>query len=83
MLHLNPMLQQLPRLALHNPPASHYAIRKAHRPHQLSTFEATCHALAQLENTREKYQPLLAAFEGFVMQQQQQQSQAIVNRVRD
>jgi DTW domain-containing protein YfiP len=71
MLHLNPLLQDLPRLALRNPPASHYdAIRKAHRPDQLSTFEAVCHALTQLENEPEKYQPLLAAFDGFVAQQQ-------------
>ena len=70
MLHHNPFLQQLPRFALHNPPSSHYAIRKAHRPDQLSTYEATCHALMELEGDTERYRPLLDAFDGFVDQQQ-------------
>lgn len=70
MLALNPLLQKLPRLALHNPPPSHYTIRKAHRPEQLSTFEASCLALMQLENDYQKYQPLLNVFDGFVKQQE-------------
>ena len=49
MLYLNPLLQQLPRLTLRDLPASRYRIRKAHQPDQLSTLEATCTALAQLE----------------------------------
>lgn len=73
MLYLNPLLQQLPRLALQNMPtampASRYLIRKAHRPGQLSTLEATCHALMQLEHNEERYLPLLTAFDGFVAQQ--------------
>lgn len=69
MLYQNPILQTLPRLPLADPPPSRYTIRKAHRPDQLSTLEATCHALMQLENTSEKYQPLLHAFDGFVLQQ--------------
>jgi DTW domain-containing protein YfiP len=69
MLYLNPLLQQLPRLSLSNPPASRYLIRKAHSPGQLSTLEATCYALMQLEQSEEKYQPLLTAFNGFVGQQ--------------
>lgn len=69
MLHINPLLQQLPRLALHHPPVSHYRIRKAHRADQLSTYEATCHALMELEDDAEKFQPLLQAFDGFVSQQ--------------
>lgn len=69
MLHLNPLLQALPRLPLRNPAPSQYLIRKAHQPHQLSTLEATCFALMQLEQSDEKYQPLLAAFAGFVGQQ--------------
>jgi DTW domain-containing protein YfiP len=69
MLYLNPGLQQLPRLSLQQPPASHYRIRKAHRPEQLSTLEATCHALTQLEGAADKYLPLLQAFDGFVGQQ--------------
>ena len=70
MLHCNPLLQQLPRLALQNPPLSHYTIRKARRPDQLSTYEATCLALAELEGDAEKFAPLLDAFDGFVAQQQ-------------
>lgn len=69
MLYCNPLLQQLPRLSLSDMPASHYLIRKAHRPDQLSTLEATCAALAQLEGNAQKFQPLLAAFDGFVAQQ--------------
>ncbi len=69
MLHANPLLQQLPRLSLQDLPASHYLIRKARRPDQLSTLEATCAALGQLEGSVEKFQPLLTAFDGFVGQQ--------------
>jgi DTW domain-containing protein YfiP len=69
MLHLNPLLGQLPRLALEDMPPSRYVIRKAHTPAQLSTLEATCAALAQLEGDAGKYQPLREAFDGFVAQQ--------------
>lgn len=70
MLYLNPALQRLPRLPLREVPASHYLIRKAHAPDQLSTLEATAYALAQLEGDEEKFAPLIAAFDGFVAQQQ-------------
>ena len=66
MLHQNPLLQQLPRLALHDLPASHYHVRQAHRPNQRSTLEATCAALAQLEGDAQRFAPLLAAFDRFV-----------------
>lgn len=69
MLHLSPPLQSLPRLSLDDMPASSYLIRKAHRPGQLSTLEATCAALAQLEGGLQRFQPLLEAFDGFVAQQ--------------
>lgn len=69
MLYLNPLLQRLPRLPLRDIRASHYLIRKAHRPDQLSTLEATCAALMQLEGSIERFQPLLTAFDGFVAQQ--------------
>jgi DTW domain-containing protein len=68
MLYLNPLLQQLPRLALRDMPASRYVVRKAHLPDQLSTLEATCAALAQLEGDAPRYAPLLSAFDGFVAQ---------------
>jgi DTW domain-containing protein YfiP len=69
MLHLSPLLQRLPRLLLHETPASLYGIRKAHLPGQLSTLEATCAALAQLQGNASAYAPLLQAFQGFVSQQ--------------
>ena len=69
MLYLNPLLQRLPRLPLRNTPPSHYLIRKAQAAHQLSTLEAVCYALMQLENEPQRFQPLLHAFDGFVAQQ--------------
>lgn len=69
MLHLNPPLQRLPRLSLQDMPTSNYLIRRAHRPDQLSTLEATCAALARLEGDAGKFRPLLDAFDGFVAQQ--------------
>jgi len=72
MLYLNPLLQQLPRLPLRDTPASHYLIRKAHLPDQLSTLEATAYALAQLEGEPRKFAPLIDAFDGFVAQQMAQ-----------
>ena len=69
MLYSNPLLQQLPRLSLQGMGASHYRIRKAHKPDQLSTLEATCAALMQLEGRAAPFEPLLAAFDGFVAQQ--------------
>ena len=71
MLHLNPALQLLPRLALEAVPSSRYLIRKAHKPGQLSTLEATCAALAQLGGDAAAFEALLAAFDGFVAQQAQ------------
>jgi DTW domain-containing protein YfiP len=68
MLHLNPALQRLPRLSLENAPASSYTIRKAHQPGQLSTLEATCAALAQLEGNPQTVQPLVNAFKGWMAQ---------------
>jgi DTW domain-containing protein YfiP len=68
MLYLNPALQRLPRLALTQMPASHYRIRKAHAPDQLSTLEAACYALMQLEGEQAACQPLLDAFDGFIGQ---------------
>ncbi len=69
MLYLNRPLQALPRLSLSDMPTSHYHIRKAHRVDQLSTLEASCYALMQLENNTKKYTPLLDAFDGFIGQQ--------------
>ncbi len=71
MLHRNPLLADLPRLALEPLQASVYRIRKAHLPGQLSTLEATCQALAATAAGRaEELLPLLQAFEGWVDHQQ-------------
>jgi DTW domain-containing protein YfiP len=72
MLYLNPPLQTLPRLALQGMPASHYRIRKAHAPDQLSTLEATAYALMRMDGGEAhefQIRPLLDAFDGFVAQQ--------------
>jgi DTW domain-containing protein YfiP len=70
MLHLNPWLQGLPRFSLDESVTSGYgAIRKAHKPGQCSSLEATCAALAQLQGDASRYTPLLQAFDGFVAQQ--------------
>ncbi|MFG6412554.1 tRNA-uridine aminocarboxypropyltransferase [Roseateles sp. DC23W] len=61
----NPWLGALPRLALPDLPGC-YAIRRAHRPGQLSTLEAGLHALSLLEGHPERFEPLWAAFEAFV-----------------
>ncbi|WP_159911213.1 tRNA-uridine aminocarboxypropyltransferase [Pantoea sp. 18069] len=76
MLYLNPQLQQLPRLALRDLPASRYAIRRAHRPGQLSTLEATCCALAQLEPANHALERLLQAMDALVARQSQWQQAA-------
>jgi DTW domain-containing protein YfiP len=68
MLYLNRQLQALPRLSLSDCPGSLYHIRKSQKDNQLSTLEASCYALRQLENARVDYNRLLAAFNGFVRQ---------------
>ena len=69
MLYLNRSLQSLPRLTLGTTPASLYSIRKAHSENQLSTLEASCYALQQLEQQQIDYAPLLQAMQRFVAQQ--------------
>jgi DTW domain-containing protein len=67
MIYLNPLLSQLPRFSLNAPAASRYSVRKAQRPEQRSTLEATCAALEQVAGaTAIHYEPLLTAFDGFV-----------------
>jgi DTW domain-containing protein len=68
MLALNPQLASLPRIHLTDVP-SNYVIRKAHRSDQLSTFEATCAALLQIEGASAAVANLLEGFMGFVGQQ--------------
>lgn len=65
-LYLNRPLQKLARLNLENTPDSLYLIRKADRKNQLSTLEASCYALRQLEHGCVDYSPLLIAMQKFV-----------------
>lgn len=69
MLYLNSHLQAMPRLHLTECPPSIYSIRKAHNENQLSTLEAACYALQQLENNRVNYMPVLNAFAAFIREQ--------------
>lgn len=72
MLYLNPALQTLPRVVLQDVGDSGYAIRKAHLPGQLSSFEAAVLGLAQLQNwPLEAAAPatLTQVFEQFVARQ--------------
>ena len=61
-LHLNPPLQQLPRLVLTTLGEARYSIRKAQRPQQRSTLEATCQALAEMERCKARLAPILNGF---------------------
>ena len=66
LLLVNPQLQSLQRWAPPAPPQSRYLIRKAHRPLQRSTLEATCLALGTLEGRTACYAPMLAGFDDWL-----------------
>jgi DTW domain-containing protein YfiP len=67
MLIEHPSLAALPRLSLEAPAKTKYrAIRRARRPDQVSTLEATVQALSMLEGPSFQGTPLLAAFGCFV-----------------
>jgi DTW domain-containing protein YfiP len=67
MLHANPLLQTLPRWPVVAAQEARYrALRKARRPAQLSSLEATCAALSDIEAAPLRYAPLLEAFDRFV-----------------
>jgi DTW domain-containing protein YfiP len=70
MLYLNTPLQTMPRMNLTNCPRSIYTIRKAHNENQLSTLEASCYALQELEQHTIDYTPVLNAFSAFIKQRQ-------------
>lgn len=71
LLLAHPALAALPRLMLQAPPATRYrAIRTARRGDQISTLEATAHALAQIEGDAPRFEPLLQAFDRFVAREQ-------------
>jgi len=67
MLYANPLLQTLPRWSLAPAGPSRYrALRKAALASQLSTLEAACAALAEIEGATTRYEPLLATLDRFV-----------------
>ncbi len=77
MLLEHPALAALPRLSLDAPAPTRYrAIRAARRADQVSTLEATLHALALLEGPAFDATPLLDAFGCFVDGLAARQSQA-------
>ncbi len=71
MLYANPLLAQLPRLALTDTGPAGYRIRKAPRAGQLSTLEAAALALQALEAWPDGAPPLQAlqqSFDGLIAQ---------------
>ncbi|WP_049721583.1 tRNA-uridine aminocarboxypropyltransferase [Gilvimarinus polysaccharolyticus] len=66
MLHLNPWLNSLPRVTLNTIPTSRYRIRSAAKQDQLSTFEASCYALQQLEANPTLCEQALSAFDSYM-----------------
>lgn len=82
MLYLNPALQNLQRLSLDGAHHSRYVIRKAHKPGQLSTLEATCAALAQLVGDAAPFRPLLNAMDLFMAQRLAFQAQPLSGGAR-
>jgi DTW domain-containing protein YfiP len=65
MLHLNPLLAALPRVALAEGGVSRYRLRKAPGPGALSTVEAIVQALQVLEAPA-SFEPLLKPFEALI-----------------
>lgn len=65
LLHLNPLLANLPRVTLALGLQSRYRLRKAPMPGALSTLEAIVTALNELE-TPKRFDALLAPFEALI-----------------
>ncbi|MFP3516724.1 DTW domain-containing protein [Pseudomonas sp. SIMBA_077] len=65
LLHLNPLLAQLPRVTLPEGAVSRYRLRKAPGPGALSTLEAIVQALEIIEAPR-SYAALLRPFEALI-----------------
>ncbi len=62
LLMSNPFLQVLPKVSINIDQKSAYRIRKSPREDGLSTVEAGYYLLSQLENSSEKFNPLLESF---------------------
>ncbi|MGY2362262.1 tRNA-uridine aminocarboxypropyltransferase [Pseudomonas azotoformans] len=65
LLHLNPLLAALPRVALADSAVSRYRLRKAPGPGALSTVEAIVQALEVLESPA-SFAPLLKPFDALI-----------------
>ncbi|GGI92564.1 DTW domain-containing protein [Halopseudomonas pertucinogena] len=68
LLHVNPVLQALPRVALPEGLQSRYRLRKAPMAGALSTIEAGMHAL-QIIEPQTDFSPLLASFDALIESQ--------------
>ena len=79
LLHLNPELSALPRVALPPGLASRYRLRKAPQPGALSTVEAITVALNLLEGTR-RFDALLRPFDALIEGQIQAMGEAVYLR---
>ena len=64
-MHLNPALQQLPRLALTGYTRSAYEVRKSSLPESLSTIESVVYGLESLQ-PKTSYQVMLQPFKQMV-----------------
>lgn len=65
LMHLNPLLQRLPKVALPEGLQSRYRLRKAPQPGALSTLEAGVQALQRIEPATD-FSPLLKPFEALI-----------------
>lgn len=65
LLHLNPLLAELPRVTPGAAPVSHYRLRKAPGPEALSTLEAIVHTLQTLEAPN-SFEALLKPFDALI-----------------
>lgn len=79
LLYLNPVLQQLPRVALADGLSSRYRLRKAPMAGALSTIEAGVHALQILEPNTD-FTPLLKPFDALIEGQIAAMGQAVYQR---
>jgi DTW domain-containing protein YfiP len=61
LIHLNPWLDQLPRIAINSSNSSQYKIRKSPREDGLSTIEAAVHVLNDL-HPKQDFTTILSAF---------------------
>tara|TARA_B100000446_G_scaffold46105_2_gene42133 strand:+ start:28049 stop:28576 length:528 start_codon:yes stop_codon:yes gene_type:complete len=66
LLHVNPWLTQLPRRSINSQNRSRYHIRKAEREGQLSTLEAVCKAIEEIEGHDHTSAPILNAFDQYL-----------------